>query len=345
LWGYHAALAINKGSHFLFKFQEEIRHDIDTYIQQDFNLYEIFLEKTFREKIIHFYKKFRKKQDKQKLPAIMGLKAVSDLTLVLKYLSGRLPAEDFEIDFGLKGTPTNILETLFRLLGESIDTLARPVDAIKHQAKTVTVGTSRIPQKMEGMIFDALEEHRFTIDQITSRNVLVLRNLQEIIGDILGSTLYKIEKLTLLGEPTEDSLIEVIRKEGTSKIIASRAESDPHLIGIKRIIVRQGNVYIGKGRKDERNILVIPVLSSSHATPNLIEYLLLFNVALKKEIPLAVKVKALGGKHEHIKNIVQENNISWEDSYLDLMEIEELFGKSAEKNAEFIIGCLKETTA
>jgi glucosamine--fructose-6-phosphate aminotransferase (isomerizing) len=77
----------------------------------------------------------------------------------------------------------------------------------------------------------------------------------------------------------------------------------------------------------------------------LIEYLLLFNVALRKDIPLAVKVKALGGKHEHIKNIVQENNISWQDSYLDLVEMEELFGKSAEKNAEFIIAYLKEISA
>jgi glucosamine--fructose-6-phosphate aminotransferase (isomerizing) len=340
LWGYHAALAINKGSHFLFNFREEIRHDIDAYVQQGFDLYEIFLEKSFREKIVRFYHKFRKKQRTQKLPSIMGLKAVSDLTLLFKYLSGRLPVEDFEVDFGLKGTPANIIETFFHLVGESIDTMARPVDAIKHQAKTVTVGTSRIPQKMEGVIFDALKTHNITIDQITSKNVLVLRNLQDIIADILGVTFYKVGNLDPLGEPTEDSLIEVVRKEGTSKVIESRAESDPHLMGIKRIIVRQGNVYIGKGRKDERSILVIPILSSSSATANLIEYLLLLNVALKENVSLAVKIRALGGKYEHIKNIVQENNVAWQDAYLNLMEMDSLFGKSAEKIAEFVIGHL-----
>jgi glucosamine--fructose-6-phosphate aminotransferase (isomerizing) len=45
----------------------------------------------------------------------------------------------------------------------------------------------------------------------------------------------------------------------------------------------------------------------------------------------------LGGKYEHIKNIVQENSIGWQDSFLDLLEIEELFGRSAEKIAEFIV--------
>jgi glucosamine--fructose-6-phosphate aminotransferase (isomerizing) len=37
--------------------------------------------------------------------------------------------------------------------------MSRPVDAIKHQAKTVTVGTSRISEKVEGILFDALFAH------------------------------------------------------------------------------------------------------------------------------------------------------------------------------------------
>jgi glucosamine--fructose-6-phosphate aminotransferase (isomerizing) len=48
-------------------------------------------------------------------------------------------------------------------------------------------------------------------------------------------------------------------------------------------------------------------------------------------------MKALGGKYEHIKNIVQENSVSWQDSFLDPIEIKELFGRSAEKIAELIV--------
>jgi glucosamine--fructose-6-phosphate aminotransferase (isomerizing) len=117
-------------------------------------------------------------------------------------------------------------------------------------------------------------------------------------------------------------------------------ESDFRLKGTKRIIVRQGNVYIGKGRKDDRSILVIPVISASAEKPNIIENLLLLNIGFKKEIPLPAKTKALGGKYEHIKSIVQENSVSWKDSYLDLIPMEDLFGLSAEKVSEMILSRL-----
>ena len=77
--------------------------------------------------------------------------------MLLKYLAGRLPVSDFEPDFGKKGTALNMLNSLFEFLGESIDGMSRPVDAIKHQAKTVTVGTSRISETLEGLVFDALQ--------------------------------------------------------------------------------------------------------------------------------------------------------------------------------------------
>ena len=120
------------------------------------------------------------------------------------------------------------------------------------------------------------------------------------------------------------------------KSIPSRVEADTRLTGTKKIIVRQGNVYIGKGRKDERSICIIPIISSSPDAPNTIEYLLLLNVSFKENVPLATKIKALGGKYEHIKNIVQENSITWKDEHLELVEIPELFGISAEKIGEHI---------
>ncbi|MBW1752280.1 MAG: hypothetical protein JRJ46_04090, partial [Deltaproteobacteria bacterium] len=46
---------------------------------------------------------------------------------------------------------------------------------------------------------------------------------------------------------------------------------------------------------------------------------------------------ALGGKHERIKNIVQENSIIWDDQHLDLVEMHNLFGISAEKIGEHIV--------
>ena len=335
IWGYYAALAINEGSRFLHRFRTEIQDIIDVQAEKGLDVYEVVLEKTFREKIALFYKEFREKRMKQRFPVSIAM--ASDLTLLLKYLSGRLHLSDFELDFGIKGTASNMLNTLFEYMGNSINFMSRPVDAIKHQAKTVTVGTSRISEKLEGILFDALAEYRLQISQIVAHNVIVLKNLQGVISSIEGAILYKIGALNILGEPTEETTIEVIEKKGVLKPIPSRVEADTKLKGTKRIIVRQGNVYIGKGRKDNRNILVIPLTPASTTGHNTIENLLLLNIGFKKDSPLPVKIKALGGKYEHIKNIVQENSIAWDDRYLDLVELEELFGRSAEKIGEYIV--------
>jgi glucosamine--fructose-6-phosphate aminotransferase (isomerizing) len=341
IWGYYAALSIHNGSRFLYRFHEDLQNTIDEYAKDGLDVYEIILEKPFREKVAHFDKEFRRKKADQQFPSAIGFDATSDLTLLLKYLSGRLPVSDFELDFNQKGTATNMLNEMFKCLGGAINYLARPVDAIKHQAKTVTVGTSRISERLEGILFDAMAAEDFNVSQLTASNIIVLKNLQGIVHQITGSILYRIEGLNLLGEPVDKTIINVVAKRGAVKKIPSRVETDAQLKGTKRIIVRQGNIYIGKGRKDERSLVVIPILSGSPASPSIIEHLLLLHVTFKDNIPLGAKIKALGGKYEHIQNIVQENSISWEDQLLELIEVQELFGRSAEKVAEFIVSQVK----
>ncbi len=338
LWGYYAALSINEGSKILYKFRDTIERTLDEHLAKGLDVFEVILEKRFREKIIAFYNDFRIKKSQIKLPRPIA--QASDLILLLKYLSGRLPASDFELDFQKKGTARNMLDTLFEFIANSINAMARPVDAIKHQAKTVTVGTSRITEKVEGILFDALKSRGVGLSQLTNTNVVVLKNLQAVVSEIKGAILYEIGHLDVLGEPTENSTINIIEKTGVLAEIPSRVENDQRLKGTKRIIIRQGNVYIGKGRKDDRSILVIPIISSSPEKPNLIENLLLLNIDFKQKVPLASKAKALGGKHEHIKNIVQENNVVWDDRHLELVPMDELFGRSAEKIGEYIVSKL-----
>ncbi len=339
LWGYYAALSINEVSSFLDGFRWKIRNSIAEFSAKGMDLYEVILEKSFREKIGKFNREFRSRMANYRFPTGMGLKTASDLTLLLKYLSGRLPLTDFEIDFGVKGTPYNMMEQFMVCIGEAVNSMARPVDAIKHQAKTVTVGTSRIIGEKEerGLLFDALAAHDFSLSQLTPSNILVLRNVQEIVSNVKGSILYRIGGLDLMGETTENSTIEVLKKEGVLKPIPSRVETDVRLKGTKRIIVQEKNVYIGKGRKDNRSIVVIPIMSSSRARANVIEYLLLLNVAFKEDVPLNAKIRALGGKFERIKNIVHENSVSWKNEFLELVDMRELFGSSAEKIGEYIV--------
>ena len=337
LWGYYAALSINESSRFLYHFREDIQATMDHYGEKGLDAYEVLLEKKFRHKFVEFYQAFQARKSQHRFPAAMGLSAVADLTLLLKYLVGRLPVSDFELDFGLKGTAANIIDTFFRVISGCINNMSRPIDAIKHQAKTVTVGTSRIMEKPEGLLFSTLDNYGLNISQLTSGNVIVLKNLQTIVKGIRGAILYRVGGLDVLGEITEATTIEILRKSGELKPMPSRVETDKRLKGTKEIIVRRGNVYIGKGRKDGRSILVIPAISEQPNRSNLIEYLLLLNIAFRDDVALPEKVKALGGKYTHIRNIVQENNIVWEDQFLETIEMEELFGRSAEKIGERIV--------
>jgi glucosamine--fructose-6-phosphate aminotransferase (isomerizing) len=337
LWGYYAALAIQEGSRFFFDFREALCSTIDAFDRKGLDIYEIVLEKSFREQVADYYARFQQKKRSNVFPDSMGGNLFADLTLLFKYLSGRLPVTDFELDFGRRGTARNLIDTLFDRIDLAINFLSRPIDAIKHQAKTVTVGTSRIRERIEGLIFDALAAHNVATSRLSNQNVLVLRNLQRIIGTIEGAIFYHIDGLSLLGETNDETTIDVIKKSGVLAPIPSRVETDNRLKGTKRIIVQRQNVYIGKGRKDDRNILVIPILSESEAGTSIISHILLLNIGFKSEVATADKVKALGGKYEHIKNIVQESSIEWRDDYLDMEPIEDLFGLSAEKVGERIV--------
>jgi glucosamine--fructose-6-phosphate aminotransferase (isomerizing) len=94
---------------------------------------------------------------------------------------------------------------------------------------------------------------------LINRNVIGHEKLQGVVGAINGSILYRIGNLDLLGEPTDETTIEILTQAGVlAEAMPSRVETDNVLKGTKRIIVRQGNVYIGKGRKDDRSIIVIP---------------------------------------------------------------------------------------
>jgi len=344
LWGYYAALAINDGSRFMYDARAEIQDLLDEYTSMGHDAYEVLLEKRFRETIAQFYNRFSKKRRQGGFPAAMGLDNATNIALLLKYLSGRLPVSDFEIDFETKGTPTNMLNTFFTNINYSINIMARPVDAIKHQAKTVTVGTSRIAEKFEGIIFNELNINNFQISQITNKNVIVIKNLQEVISRVNGGLVYQISGMSLLGEVTPETKIKIINKTGMLKEEPSRVETDPRLKGTKNIIVREGNVYIGKGRKDNKNILVIPVISSNPATPNIIEYLLSLNITFKssEDVPLLKKIKALGGKYNRLKDwILESGNFQWDDRYLNLVEVETLFGETAEKAVDAIVSKIK----
>ncbi len=344
IWGYYAALAINECSVFLFNFKTDIQKTIEAYEKKGIDIYEIVLEKIFREKIAWYSRKFKTKINNGTFPA--KLVDCSDIVLLLKYLSGRLPVSDFEMDFNTKGTAANMIKSLFYQLDQLINFLTRPVDAIKHQAKTVTVGTTReiavsdISKKETGIVFDYLYKNSINLSQISNANRSVIRKLTHVISDICGAIIYNVHGLNILGELTDNTTISIIKKEGSLKDIPSRVESSNELKGTKKIIAKKKNVYIGIGRKDSRSILIIPARAAEDFDePDKLQsvVLVLLNIILKSEVPLKKRIDALGGKYDHIKAVVNEYDVPWKDHFLESLPIRDLYGFSAEKIGEIIV--------
>ena len=84
------------------------------------------------------------------------------LTSLLRYAAGAAPLEVYQAEFGVIGTPEVLVDDLTAALTRGIEELTRPVDAIKHQAKTVTVGISRSDESLLGsrLVQEVLERRR-----------------------------------------------------------------------------------------------------------------------------------------------------------------------------------------
>ena len=70
------------------------------------------------------------------------------LATVMRYALDIAPLDSYQRELGKTGTPSVVLEDLAQALASAIDELTRPIDAIKHQAKTVTVGISRADETL-----------------------------------------------------------------------------------------------------------------------------------------------------------------------------------------------------
>jgi glucosamine--fructose-6-phosphate aminotransferase (isomerizing) len=245
---------------------------------------------------------------------------------LLKYAAGKLPLEDFHNEFKINNDFVSPLNFLDVSLGKAIDELTRPIDAIRHQAKTVTVGTTRKEKIFKGIIFDLLEKINFTVKDLTYRNVMTLSRIQPVVLAIRGYTLYDIGNLDAWGNPSEDSTITIKKKEGTASRMKSRAETSKILMGTKRTIVSTGHVYIGKGKADGASIIVLPVKTESEFINNL----LLLHVEYNELLPIGKKKEVLGYRYNDIRNLVNEYNIVWNDNYLGKIPIADLFSEPVE---------------
>ena len=193
------------------------------------------------------------------------LEASTAVTLshMLRYVLSEHPLDTYQSETGKVSTPSGMLDDLVQAITKAVDELTRPIDAIKHQAKTVTVGISRSDEGvMDRVLLREIMSTGLNRDRVTFRTVRVLAALDGAVESVTGFTRYEIE-----GEPTPgNATIRVIDRGGIALELPSRVDKQPVLVGTKRRVAAEQEVLVSIGRADGRSVILIPEVKSGVTT-------------------------------------------------------------------------------
>jgi glucosamine--fructose-6-phosphate aminotransferase (isomerizing) len=189
------------------------------------------------------------------------------LAQVFRYVLGVVPLDTYQIDEGKVGTPAVVIDDLTAALTLAIEELTRPVDAIKHQAKTVTVGISRTDETLlEVPLVRAVLDAGAPRDQLTYRTLRTLAEISPAVDAVVGYTRYRIEGRAGAEPGEAAATITVIDRGGIARDIVSRTERSPELRGTKHRVAYERQVLVGRGRGDRRPIVIVPEVKDGEAT-------------------------------------------------------------------------------
>ncbi|MCL2669540.1 MAG: SIS domain-containing protein [Syntrophaceae bacterium] len=333
LFGYYAACSIDEEAIFFREFQGHLSLIMVEQARRHLNPYEAVADGKLRRLVNEFAERFTQRRNEGGF-LLMEAKTLADLTLLLKYAALKLPLNDFRRDFPTADGALSPLELLDATLSRAVDELARPIDAIRHQAKTVTVGTSRKEEPLTGLLFELLAKLNFSAGALLGTNILALARIQRSVAAIQGYTLYAVNHLDSEGQPQEDSTLAIVDRGGISLGKSSRTEVTGRLMGTKRGIVASDHVYVGQGKSDGASIVIVPLLDQDER----IHRLLLIHVDFNESLTVAERKEVLGGRTGEIRNLIEEVNLAWDDRYLAEIPLEVLLGEPI----EVIVGKIRE---
>ena len=241
------------------------------------------------------------------------------LVSLCNYALGFVPLDVFAIEFGEPGAPGIVVDRLTEELTHAIDQLTRPVDAIKHQAKTVTVGISRTDEAMLTVpLVRALLQAGAVRDRISYRDLRALASLDPAVIEVLGSTRYRID-----GDLDQGTArIHVIDQRGIATKLRSRTSGNPTLRGTKHLVAMERQCLVARGRSDDRTVVMVPEVDQNRTIG-----ITLLHVQFHTNRDAATLRGALGGyrnRYAALSDAVTETEPSFDEALLATMPIVDL---------------------
>jgi glucosamine--fructose-6-phosphate aminotransferase (isomerizing) len=237
----------------------------------------------------------------------------SRLTGLLRDVLSDRAVEQYQDASGKVGTPVALIDDLVMALTRAIDELTRPVDTIKHQAKTVTVGISRSDEGvMDRALVQAVLGAGAGRDVLSYRTLKILADLDPAVGSVSGYTRYRIDGDT----------ISIIDRGGISRDLPSRVERNADLRGTKRRVATEREVLVGIGRNDSRTVLFVPEVKGGETTG-----ITLLHVVFHDRLPAEVMRGVLQGydrRYDRLVDWVTETEGAFDESLLGELPVAEL---------------------
>jgi len=176
------------------------------------------------------------------------------LATMFRYATGVSTLDGYQRELGKVGTPAAVVDDLTAALTSAIEELTRPIDAIKHQAKTVTVGISRSDESvLQIPLVSALIEAGSPRDGLSYATLRSVADIDPAVDEVLGYTRYRIDEAE-----DDDATAVVVDRGGIAAHLPSRTDRDPRLRGTKHLVARERELMVAIGRSDGRTVLLVP---------------------------------------------------------------------------------------
>ena len=311
LFGYEAALAIDASA----RPMREARAAIEAAVaESDADADAAFseLHRALGGLSARFFDALRAGEYNGSLEAATAVRVAS----LLRYATNTIPLEVYQVDYGKVGTPSVVVEDLTAALTEAIEQLTRPVDAIRHQAKTVTVGISRADESLlEVPLVRELLASGVARDNLSYRALRTMVALDRAVAQVTGFTRYRID-----GDvETDDATLQVVDRGGLSAQLRSRTEDDPTLRGTKQLVALEREVTVARGRSDGRTLIFIPEVKGTQTVG-----LTLLHVRFHDRLsPEAARSVLEGYRHRYaaLRGAVTETDPTFDDSRLAELDV------------------------
>ena len=258
LFGYEAALAIDAQARPLREARAAIEEAVGEHAPPDGDELLRSLQPDLVASATRFFDGLRSGAYDGNLEASTAVRLASSY----RYALGIAPLDAYQAELGRIGTPAVVVDDLTAALTQGIEELTRPVDAIKHQAKTVTVGISRSDETLlQPPLVQAVLAAGAARDRLSYKTLRTLADIDPAVAEVTGWIRYELDGDPDLGEVP----VSIVDRGGIALDIPSRTERSGVLRGTKHTVAVERQVFVTRGREDGRTVIIVPETKDDRA--------------------------------------------------------------------------------